>query len=66
MLHLSPNAQRALALSRAETGGDLEPAVGPEHLIGLLLDTEGPAARVLRESGCDEDRVRAFAVAQAP
>ena len=57
-------AQRVLLLAKEEAKKTAYPYIGTEHLlIGLILEGQGIAARVLTAVGMDADKVRA-AVAQ--
>ena len=57
-------AQRVLLLAKEEAKKTAYPYIGTEHLlIGLILEGQGIAARVLTAVGMDADKVR-VAVAQ--
>ncbi len=55
-------AQKALLLAKEEAKKTAYPYIGTEHLlIGLILEGQGIAARVLAAVGMDADKVRAAA-----
>jgi hypothetical protein len=56
---ITPRTKRVLALAAREAHALSHTSVGTEHiLLGLLLDGDGIAARVLQSLGLDPDRIR--------
>ena len=57
---ITPRTKRVLALAAREAHALSHTSVGTEHiLLGLLLDGDGIAARVLQSLGLDPDQTRA-------
>jgi ATP-dependent Clp protease ATP-binding subunit ClpC len=59
-LPFTARAKKVLELSVREAAGLNHDYIGPEHiLLGLVRDSSGLAARILRDQGADPARVRA-------
>jgi ATP-dependent Clp protease ATP-binding subunit ClpC len=59
-LPFTARAKKALELSLREAAALNHDYIGPEHiLLGLVRDSSGLAARILRDLGADPARVRA-------
>jgi hypothetical protein len=58
-LPYTPRVKRALRLAAREAKGGRRPGVGAEHIfLGLLLEGDGVAARVLRDLGLSSETAR--------
>jgi Ca2+:H+ antiporter len=55
---LSASAQRALEAARAEAARLEHDAIGAEHIVLALLESDGPGRAVLQRLGLDAGRVR--------
>ena len=66
-LPYTPRVKKALSLAAREAKACHSPTVGPEHIfLGLLLEGDGIAGRVLKNLGLTPETTRAEILKQAP